>query len=553
MPYGADGVGPRRGDAGGLMMLMLALGRGLPRACARQVVCARSAKKYPGRLLAVSSRTAGLSNELFISRIDRGRLSRLANPGGIPMAAPGLRSGAAVGEPARRSMPRAAPPARATPRCTSWAKLVVFAAGPATSREKKSVTICRSASPPASCRLAGLRLSPSDQPGSDTTKGLKTRAVRAGTTITSVNGPERSVDPSRARHSGDLMRCWAAHHPVRGEVKSPQRRALGGCFVNLKESLGKGVRDRPIGGDDQPQHDEVFFDNLKVPAESDRRRRAQGASATASTAMNAERIPFGRAQGNDRRTGRWGCCGRASTTPRSGVVFDKPIGHRTEQGVQFRSPRAYGRNLEGSDMICPPRRTRCSTPGRECARRQHAKVLGVGGDLARRRCDIPDLRRVSAFPRNTTSKAQMARGAAYRGGGTAAILHHLIPRLTSAQHVLGICRGWLLSGGRHRWGGWTPGGRPGVKPQRPLIRSGHWLKWTGFPARHRPTIVLLSALDQSIGFRPRFDAAGCLAQRPLPAFVDATRAWGSAARGLRRGDEDDCFLFCWSTSPSTGR
>src|SRR5947208_2376927 len=98
--------------------------------------------------------------------------------------------------------------------------------------------------------------------GSDTTK-LKTRAVRAGNDHYIVNG--QKVWTSRARHS-DLMLLLARTTPVE-EVKR-RTDGLSVFLVNLKESLGKGVEIRPIEAMINHNTTEVFFDNLKVPAEN---------------------------------------------------------------------------------------------------------------------------------------------------------------------------------------------------------------------------------------------------------------------------------------------
>ena len=99
--------------------------------------------------------------------------------------------------------------------------------------------------------------------GSDTTK-LKTRAVRAG------NGDHylvsgQKVWTSRARHS-DLMLLLARTTPVE-EVKR-RTDGLSVFLVDLRESLGNGLEIRPIEAMINHNTNEVFFDNLKVPAEN---------------------------------------------------------------------------------------------------------------------------------------------------------------------------------------------------------------------------------------------------------------------------------------------
>jgi len=98
--------------------------------------------------------------------------------------------------------------------------------------------------------------------GSDTTK-LKTRAVRDGNAGYIVNG--QKVWTSRARHS-DLMLLLARTTPVE-EVKR-RTDGLSVFLIDLKANLGKGVEIRPIGAMINHNTTEIFFDNLKIPADS---------------------------------------------------------------------------------------------------------------------------------------------------------------------------------------------------------------------------------------------------------------------------------------------
>ena len=120
--------------------------------------------------------------------------------------------------------------------------------------------------------------------GSDTTK-LKTRAVRDGNRHYIVNG--QKVWTSRARHS-DLMLLLARTTPVE-EVKR-RTDGLSVFLVDLRESLGKGLEIRPIEAMINHNTNEVFFDNLKVPADNLIGEEGKGFRYILD-GMNAERGP----------------------------------------------------------------------------------------------------------------------------------------------------------------------------------------------------------------------------------------------------------------------
>src|SRR5207249_9943597 len=97
--------------------------------------------------------------------------------------------------------------------------------------------------------------------GSDTTQ-LKTRAERRGDVYV-VNG--QKVWTSRAMHS-DLMLLLARTTPVDQVRKRTE--GLSVFLVDLKGSVGHGVEIKPIKALINHNTTEVFFDNLKVPAEN---------------------------------------------------------------------------------------------------------------------------------------------------------------------------------------------------------------------------------------------------------------------------------------------
>src|ERR1700674_764925 len=97
--------------------------------------------------------------------------------------------------------------------------------------------------------------------GTDTTK-LKTQAVRKGDRYV-VNG--QKVWISRVRHS-DLLLLLARTTPL-AEVKRKSE-GMSVFIVDLRDSIGKGMILRSIPNMVNHETNEIFFDNLEVPAEN---------------------------------------------------------------------------------------------------------------------------------------------------------------------------------------------------------------------------------------------------------------------------------------------
>src|SRR5689334_21054744 len=198
--------------------------------------------------------------------------------------------------------------------------------------------------------------------GSDTTR-LKTRAVRAG------NGDHylvtgQKVWTSRARHS-DLMLLLARTTPLE-DVKR-RTDGLSVFVVDLRESLGHGLEIRPIAAMINHNTNEVFFDNMRVPAENLIGEEGKGFRYILD-GMNAERILVAQECIGD---GRW-LLRKGIEYAKERVVFDRPIGQN--QGVQFPLARAWA-ELEAADMICR-RAAALFDAGRECgADANMAKLL----------------------------------------------------------------------------------------------------------------------------------------------------------------------------------
>ena len=163
--------------------------------------------------------------------------------------------------------------------------------------------------------------------GTDTTS-LKTVAVRDGDHYV-VNG--QKVWTSRAEHS-DLMLLLARTTP-RDQV-ARKSEGLSVFIVDMREARGNGLTIRPIRAMMNHGSTEVFFDNLRVPAENLIGEEGKGFRYILS-GMNAERILIAAECIGD---AKW-FIDRARTYAGERVVFDRPIGKN--QGVQFPIARAY--------------------------------------------------------------------------------------------------------------------------------------------------------------------------------------------------------------------
>jgi acyl-CoA dehydrogenase len=97
--------------------------------------------------------------------------------------------------------------------------------------------------------------------GTDTTK-IKTTAVRKGDRYV-VNG--QKVWISRMQHS-DLMILLARTTPL-AEVKKKSE-GMSIFMVDLREAIGNGLTVRPIRNMVNHETNELFFDNLEIPAEN---------------------------------------------------------------------------------------------------------------------------------------------------------------------------------------------------------------------------------------------------------------------------------------------
>jgi acyl-CoA dehydrogenase len=156
--------------------------------------------------------------------------------------------------------------------------------------------------------------------GTDTT-ALKTTARREGNDAYVVNG--QKIWTSRAEHS-DLMLLLARTTPA-DQVKK-RTEGLSVFLVDMRAALGSGLTIRPIRTMMNHATTEVFFDDLRVPAENLIGEEGRGFRYILS-GMNAERILIAAECIGD---AKW-FVERATSYSKERVVFGRPIGQN--QGV----------------------------------------------------------------------------------------------------------------------------------------------------------------------------------------------------------------------------
>jgi acyl-CoA dehydrogenase len=163
--------------------------------------------------------------------------------------------------------------------------------------------------------------------GSDTTQ-LKTTAARKGDRYL-VNG--QKVWISRIQHS-DLMILLARTTPL-AEVKTKSE-GMSTFIVDLRQALGHGMTVRPIPNMVNHETNEVFFDNLEIPAENLIGDEGKGFKYILD-GLNAERTLIAAEVLGD----AWWFIDKARRYACERVVFDRPIGQN--QGVAFPIADAY--------------------------------------------------------------------------------------------------------------------------------------------------------------------------------------------------------------------
>ena len=173
--------------------------------------------------------------------------------------------------------------------------------------------------------------------GTDTS-ALKTVAVRRGDVYV-VNG--QKIWTSRAEHS-DLMLLLARTTP-RDEV-TKKTEGLSVFIVDMQAAKQAGMTIRPIRTMMNHATTEVFFDNVRVPAENLLGEEGKGFRYILS-GMNAERILIAAECVGD---AKW-FIDKASSYAKERVVFGRPIGQN--QGIQFPIARSHAQMRAAELMV----------------------------------------------------------------------------------------------------------------------------------------------------------------------------------------------------------
>ena len=163
--------------------------------------------------------------------------------------------------------------------------------------------------------------------GTDTTR-IKTVAVRKGDRYV-VNG--QKVWISRVQHS-DLMILLARTTPLSDVRKKSEGMSI--FIVDLRDAIGHGLTVRPIANLVNHETNELFFDQLEIPAENLIGEEGRGFRYILD-GLNAERTLIAAECIGD---GYW-FIERAVNYANERIVFDRPIGKN--QGVQFPIADAY--------------------------------------------------------------------------------------------------------------------------------------------------------------------------------------------------------------------
>jgi alkylation response protein AidB-like acyl-CoA dehydrogenase len=176
------------------------------------------------------------------------------------------------------------------------------------------------------------------EPTSGTDTGaLKTTARLEGNHYV-ING--QKIWTSRAEHS-DLMLCLARTTPLSEGMKKTD--GLSVLLVDMREALGKGLTIRPIRTMMNHATTEVFFDDLRVPAENLIGEEGKGFRYILS-GMNAERILIASECVGD---AKW-FIDKAVGYAKDRHVFGRAIGQN--QGIQFPIARAYA-NMRAAELM----------------------------------------------------------------------------------------------------------------------------------------------------------------------------------------------------------
>jgi len=174
--------------------------------------------------------------------------------------------------------------------------------------------------------------------GTDTLS-LRTTARREGNDHYIING--QKIWTSRAEHS-DLMLLLARTMP-KEQVKK-RTDGLSVFLVDMRLAQGSSISINPIRTMMNHATTQIFFDDLRVPAENLIGEEGQGFRYILS-GMNAERILIAAECIGD---AKW-FIGKATQYAKERELFGRPIGQN--QGVQFPIARAYAQMRAAELMV----------------------------------------------------------------------------------------------------------------------------------------------------------------------------------------------------------
>ena len=172
--------------------------------------------------------------------------------------------------------------------------------------------------------------------GTDTTK-IKTTAVKKGDRYV-VNG--QKVWISRIQHS-DLMILLARTTPLAEVTKKSEGMSI--FIVDLRTAIGNGITVSPIRNMVNHETNELFFENLEIPADNLIGEAGKGFKYILD-GLNAERALIAAECIGD---GYW-FIDKVTKYVNERIVFGRPIGQN--QGVQFPIAKAYV-NIEAASLM----------------------------------------------------------------------------------------------------------------------------------------------------------------------------------------------------------
>ena len=230
--------------------------------------------------------------------------------------------------------------------------------------------------------------------GTDTTK-IKTTAVKKGDRYV-VNG--QKVWISRVQHS-DLMILLARTTPL-AEVKKKSE-GMSIFLVDLRDAIGHGMTVRPIANMVNHETNELFFDNLEIPAENLIGEEGKGFKYILD-GLNAERTLIAAECIGD---GYW-FIDKVTNYAKERVVFGRPIGQN--QGVAV-PDRASVRQRRGGepDALQGLRAVRRAPALRRGG--EHGEAASPPTRRGKPRTPACSSTAASASPPSTTSSASSAR------------------------------------------------------------------------------------------------------------------------------------------------